>query len=160
MFGKKNATLLEEAEAKIKQQQDKLDWYQRHYEKQQIYIEELYDVVGDLSRQLGMVLKSGNLERLQKNPFLEENSNFFIDLHLLFSTKIRKGKNISCYYGKELDELQRKFQDRDFKDSTSIHLTERLTLEDLRTLFKDGLWRKSVEESLHAIRCERNLDEK
>lgn len=55
MFGKKNALLLEEAEAKLKQQQDKLDWYQRHYEKQQVYIEELYDVVGDLSRQLGIV---------------------------------------------------------------------------------------------------------
>ena len=136
MFGKKNAILLEGAEAKLRQQQDKLDWYQRHYEKQQVYIEELYDVVGDLSRQLGMVLKSENMERLQKNPFLEENSNFFLDLYLLFSTRFKKGKNVTCYYGKELEELQRKFQDRDFKNSKNVHLTERLTLENLRTLYQ------------------------
>lgn len=160
MFGKKNALLLEEAEAKIKQQQDKLDWYQRHYEKQQVYIEELYDVVSDLSRQLGMVLKIENMERLQKSSYLEDNSNFFLDLYLLFSTRFKKGKNVTCYYGKELEELQRKFQDRDFKNSKNIHLTERLTLDDLRKLFKDGLWRKSVEESLQAIRHERKLDTK
>lgn len=158
MFGKKNAILLSEAETKIKQQQDKLDWYQRHYEKQQCYIEELYDVVGDLSRQLGMVLKSENMERLQKSPFLEENSNFFLDLYLLFSTRFKKGKNVTCYYGKEREELQRKFQDRDFKNSKVIQLTERLTLGNLRTVFKDGLWRKSVEDSLQQIRSERNLD--
>lgn len=160
MFGKKNAILLEGAEARLRQQQDKLEWYQRHYEKQQVYIEELYDVVGDLSRQLGMVLKSENMERLQKNPFLEENSNFFLDLYMLFSTRYKKGKNVTCYYGKELEEIQRKFQDRDFKNSKNIHLTERLTLENLRTFIKDGLWRKSVEDSLQAIRNERQLDSK
>jgi hypothetical protein len=160
MFGKKNAALLEDAEAKIKLQQDKLDWYQRHYEKQQVYIEELYDVVGDISRQLGMVLKSENFERLQRSPFLEDNSNFFLDLHLLFSTRFKKGKNVTCYYGKELEELKRKFQDRDFKNSRNIHLTERLSLENLRTLFKDGLWRKSVEDMLLSIRNERKLDTK
>lgn len=158
MFGKKNALLLEEAEAKIKQQQEKLEWYQRHYEKQQVYIEDLYDVVGDLSRQLGMVLKSENMERLQKSSFLEENSNFFLDLYLLFSTRFKKGKNVTCYFGKELEELKRKFQDRDFKNSNNVHLTERLSLENLRTLFKDGLWRKSVEDSLRAIRSDRKLD--
>ena len=158
MFGKKNALLLEEAEAKIKQQQEKLEWYQRHYEKQQVYIENLYDVVGDLSRQLGMVLKSENMDRLQKSSFLDDNSNFFLDLYMLFSTRFKKGRNVTCYYGKELEELQRKFQDRDFKNSKIIHLTERLTLENLRTLFRDGLWRKSVEDSLRTIRSERNLD--
>lgn len=160
MFGKKNALLLEEAEAKIKQQQEKLEWYQRHYEKQQVYIEDLYDVIGDLSRQLGMVLKSEYMERLQKSSFLEENSNFFLDLYLLFSTKHKKGRNVTCYYGKELEELQRKFQDRDFKNSKIVHLTERLTLEDLRAFFKEGLWRKSVEDSLRAIRTGRKLDTK
>jgi hypothetical protein len=160
MFGKKNALLLEDAETKIKQLQDKLDWYQRHYEKQQGYIEELYDVVGDLSRQLGMVLKSENIERLQKSPFLEENSNFFLDLHMLFSSRLQKGKNVTCYFGKELEELQRKFQDRDFKNSKNAHLTERFTLDNLRAFIKEGLWRKPVAESLQAIRDERRLDEK
>ena len=158
MFGKKKALLLEEAEAKINQQQDKLDWYQRHYEKQQVYIEELYDVVGDLSRQLGMVLKSENMERLQTSHLREDNSNFFLDLYLLFSTRFKKGRNVTCYYGKELEELQRKFEDRDFKNSKIIHLTERLSLGNLRTLFKDGLWRRSVEDSLQSIRSERQLD--
>lgn len=158
MFGKKNALLLEEAEAKIKLQQDKLDWYQRHYEKQQAYIEELYDVVADLSHQLGMVLKSENMERLQNHPNLEDNSNFFLDLYLLFSTKSKKGKNVTCYYGKDLEEIQRKFQDRDFKNSKIVHQMERLTLDNLRTLFRDGLWRKSVESTLQTIRSERQLD--
>lgn len=158
MFGKKNALLLEDAEIKLKQQQDKLDWYQRHYEKQQVYIKDLYDVVGDLSRQLGMILEPVNMERLQKNPFLEDNSNFFHDLHLLFRSKIRKGKNVSCYFGKDLEELQRKFQDRDFKNSKNIYLTERLTLEDLRTFFKNSLWRKPVEDSLQTLRIERKIE--
>lgn len=158
MFGKKNALLLEQAEVKIKQQQEKLDWYQRHYEKQQVYIEDLYDVVGDLARQLGMVLKGENIERIQKSSFLEENSSFFLDLSQLFSIRCKKGKNVTCYYGKELDEIQRKFQDRDFKNSKVIHLTERLSLSDLRALIKDGLWRKSVEDSLQAIRSQRGLD--
>jgi hypothetical protein len=158
MFGNKKTLLLEEAEAKIKLQQDKLDWYQRHYEKQQVYIEELYDVIGDLSNQLGMVLKSENMELLQKNLFLEGNSNFFLDLCLLFRTRLKKGKNVTCFYGKELEELQRKFQDREFKNSRIIKMTERLTLGNLRTLFRVGLWRKSVEDSLQSIRSERGLD--
>ena len=158
MFGSSNALLLKEAETKIKQQQDKLDWYQRHYEKQQAYIEELYDVVGDLSRQLGMVLKVENMESLQKSAYLEDHSDFFFDLSLLFSVKSRKGKNVTCYFGKELVELRRKFQDRDFKNSEVIHLTERLTLDDLRSFFKDGLWRNSVEDSLVRIRNVRQLD--
>jgi hypothetical protein len=158
MFGKKNALLLEEAEAKIKQQQEKLDWYQRHYEKQQGYIEELYDIVGDFSRQLGIVLKNENIERLKKSPFLEENSDFFLDLYLLFSTRFKKGRNVTCYYGKDIDELKRKFQDRDFKNCKNIHLTERLTLGNLSTFFRDGLWRKSVGDSLQVIRSERKLD--
>lgn len=158
MFGKKNALLLEEAEAKIKQQQDKLDWYQRHYEKQQVYIEELYDVVGDLSRQLGMVLKSDNMERLQNSTYREETSSFFLDLYLLFSTRFKKGRNVTCYFGKQLEEMQRKFEDRDFKNSKVIHLTERLTLEDLRTLFREGLWRKSIADSLQSIRSGKKLE--
>ena len=158
MFGNKNAKLLEEAEVTIKQQQEKLEWYQRHYEKQQDYIEGLYDVVGDLSRQLGIVLKNENLEKLQKSSFLEENSDFFLDLSLLFSTRYKKGKNVTCYFGKDLDDLKRKFQDRDFRNSNNVHLTERLTLENLRVLFKDGLWRKTVEESLRAIRNEAHLE--
>jgi hypothetical protein len=158
MFGKKNALLLEDAEARIKQLQDKLDSQQRQSEKQQIHIEELYDVIGDLSRQLGIVLKSENMERIQKSSFLDENSNFFLDLYLLFSTRFKKGREVSCYYGRELEELKRKFQDRDFKNSKVIHLTERLSLEDLRGLFKDGLWRKSVEDALQSIRNQKKLD--
>jgi len=159
MFGNKNAVLLENAEARILQLQEKIDWYQRHYEKQQLYIEELYDLVGDLSQQIGVVLKSENLERLQKSPYLEDNSNFFLDLRLLFSTKLRKGKNISCYFGKELDEIKRRFQDRDFKNCIAIHLTERFTLDNLRSLLKYGLWRKSITDALQAIRTETKLDE-
>ncbi|MDD2365801.1 MAG: hypothetical protein PHN84_06505 [Desulfuromonadaceae bacterium] len=159
MFGKKNAQLLEAAEAKISQQQEKLEWYQRHYDKQQGYIEDLYNVVADLSRQLGMVLRNENIERLQKSTFLDENSDFFLDLYLLFSSRYRKGKNVTCYFGKDLEELKRKFQDRDFKNSQNIYLTERLALEDLRTLFKEGLWRKTVEDSLKQIRIDRNLDD-
>jgi hypothetical protein len=158
MFGKKNALLLEEAEAKIRQMQDKIDWYERHYEKQQCYIEGLYDVVADLARQLGMVLNSENIERLRNHPNLDDNGKFFLDLFQLFSTKLIKGKNVTCYFGKELAELERKFQDRDFKNSKIVHLTERLTLENLRTLFKEGLWKKTLEESLMAIRSERKLD--
>jgi len=160
MFGNKKAQLLEAAEAKIKLQQERLDWYQRHFESQQAHIEELYDVVSDLSRQLGMVLKSDNIERLQKSSYLEENSNFFLDLYLLFNARFRKGKNISSYYGRDLDDIKRKFQDRDFKNSALIHLTERLTLDDLRTLFKDGLWRKSLKDMLLSIRIEKQLDTK
>jgi hypothetical protein len=158
MFGKKNALLLEEAEAKIRHLQDKIDWYERHYEKQQIYIEELYDVVAVICRQLGMVLESENIERLQKHRNLQDNSNFFLDLYRLFSTKFQKGKNVACYYGKDLDELQRKFQERDFKNSRIVYLTERLTLDNLLTIIKEGLWNKSLEDTLVAIRRERKLE--
>ena len=159
MFGKKNALLLEEAEAKIRQLQDKIDWYERHYDKQQGYIEGLYDVIADLSRQLGLVLNSENIERLRDHPNLDDNSRFFLDLYQLFGARLTKGKNVTCYFGKELAELQRKFQDRDFKNTRIAHLTERLTLDNLRTLIKDGLWKKSLEESLMALRSERKLDE-
>ena len=156
MFGKK--ALLQEAEITIKQQQEQLDRYKRQYEKQQDYIEGLYDVIGDLSRQLGSVLKKDNLERLQSNPFLEDNSNFLLDLHTLFSSKIKKGQNVTCYFGKELSEINRKFQERDFKNGKLVHLTERFTLDDLRKLFKDWMWKKPLEEGLLAIRKERELD--
>ena len=157
MFGKK-AQLLEEAETTIKQLQDQLDKYKRHYEKQQDYIEELYDVIGDLSRQLGSVLQKENLERLQSNPYLEDNSSFFLDLHALFSSKIKKGQNVTCYFGKDLLEINRKFQDRDFKNSKLTLLTERFTLDDLRKLFKEWMWKKPLETGLLAIRKERDLD--
>jgi hypothetical protein len=160
MFGKKNALLLEEAEEKLKRQQEKLDWYQRHYEKQQGYIEELYDVVADLSRQLGMVLNKDNMERIQNHPNLQDNSNFFLDLYMLFNSRFKKGKNVTCYFGKDLEELKRKFQDRDFKNSNLVYLTERLNLYNLCTLLKEGLWRKSIEDTLRAIRNERKLDAK
>jgi hypothetical protein len=156
MFGKK-AQLLE-ADTTIRQLQEELDRYKRNYEKQQDYIEGLYDVIGDLSRQLGSVLQKENLERLQSNPFLEDNSSFFLDLHSLFSTKIKKGNNVTCYFGKELLEIKRKFQDRDFKNSTLAHLTERFTLDDLRKLFKEWMWKKPLEEGLSAIRREKDLD--
>lgn len=157
MFGKK-AQLLEEAETTIQQLQDQLDKYKRHYEKQQDYIEGLYDVIGDLSRQLGSVLQKENLERLQSNPYLEDNSSFFLDLHALFSSKIKKGQNVTCYFGKDLLEINRKFQDRDFKNSKLTLLTERFTLDDLRKLFKEWMWKKPLETGLLAIRKERDLD--
>lgn len=157
MFGKK-AQLLEEAEATIQQLQDQLDKYKRHYEKQQDYIEGLYDVIGDLTRQLGSVLQKENLERLQSNPYLEDNSSFFLDLHALFSSKIKKGQNVTCYFGKDLLEINRKFQDRDFKNSKLTLLTERFTLDDLRKLFKEWMWKKPLETGLLAIRKERDLD--
>lgn len=157
MFGKK-AQLLQDAETTIKQQQDQLDKYKRHYDKQQEYIDGLYDVIGDLSRQLGAVLKKENLERLQNSSYLEDNSNFFLDLHALFSSKIKKGQNVTCYFGKELAEIKRKFQDRDFKNSKLILLTERFTLDDLRKLFKECLWKKTLEDGLLTIRREKGLD--
>jgi hypothetical protein len=157
MFGKKNQ-LLQEAEATIRQQQDQIDKYKRHYEKQQDYIEGLYDVIGDMSRQLGAALQNENLERLQNNPYLEDNSNFFLDLHTLFSSRIKKGANVTCYFGKDLVDIKRKFQDRDFKDSALIHLTERFSIDDLRRLFKDWMWKKPLLEGLKAIRNEKNLD--
>jgi hypothetical protein len=158
MFGKKNQ-LLQEAETTIRQQQDLIDKYKRHYEKQQGYIEGLYDVIGDMSRQLGAALQKENLERLQNNPYLEDNSNFFLDLHLLFSSRIQKGSNVTCYFGKDLVDIKRKFQDRDFKNSSIIHLTERFSLDDLRKIFKEWMWKKPLVEGLHAIRKERDLDQ-
>jgi len=157
MFGKK-AELLQEAESTINQLQEQLERNKRHYEKQQEYVDSLYDVIGDLSRQLGSALKNENLERLQNNPYLEDNSNFFLDLHLLFSSKITKGPNVTCYFGKDLSEIKRKFQDRDFKNSKLTLLTERFTLDDLRKLFKDWMWKRPLEEGLLAIRKERDLD--
>ena len=157
MFGKK-AQLLEEADATITQQQDLIDKYKRRYEKQQDYIAGLYDVIGDLSRQLGSVLNKENLERLQNNPYLEDNSNFFLDLYTLFSSKVKKGSNVTCYFGKDLVEIRRKFQDRDFKNSELIHLTERFTINDLRTIFKEWMWKKPLTVGLNAVRKERDLD--
>lgn len=158
MFGKKNALLLEEAEATIKRQQEKIDWYQRHYEKQQVYIEELYDVIGDLSRQLGVILTAENIERVKNSPYLEGNSNFLYDLHTLFSTRFKKGKNVTCYFGKELAEIKRKFEDRDFKGSEMAYLTERFTLGDLRRLLREGMWKNHLIVVLKAIRRDRKLD--
>ncbi len=157
MFGKKQQ-LLHEAEATIRQQQELIDKYRRQHEKQQAYIEGLYDVIGDMSRQLGSALQKDNLERLQNNPYLEDNSNFFLDLHTLFSSRIHKGSNVSCYFGKELQEIKRKFQDRDFKNSTMVHLTERFSIEDLRGLFKNWMWKKPLEEGLIAVRKEKNIE--
>ena len=157
MFGKKNQ-LLQEAEATIRQQQELIDKYKRQYEKQQVYIEGLYDVIGDMSRQLGAALQKENLERLQNNPYLEDNSNFFLDLYTLFSSRIKKGSNVTCYFGKDLVELKRKFQDRDFKNSALIHLTERFTIEDLRRIMKDWMWKRPLADGLKAIRKERELD--
>lgn len=158
MFGKK-AQLIQDAEATIKQQQEQLEKLRRHYEKQQEYIEGLYDVIGDMSRQLGAALQKENLERLQNNPYLEDNSNFFLDLYTLFTSKIKKGSNVTCYFGKDLVEIKRKFQDRDFKNSQLIHLTERFTIEDLRRIFKEWMWKKPLAEGLKAIRKEKDLDQ-
>jgi len=156
MFGKK-AQLLE-ADTANKQLQEQLERCKRNYEKQQEYIEGLYDVIGDLSRQLGAVLQKENLERLQTNPYSADNSSFFHDLHALFSSKIKKGQNVTCYFGKDLADIKRKFQDRDFKNSKLIHLTERFTVDDLRKLFKEWMWKKPLEEGLTAIRKERDLE--
>ncbi|MBK5274355.1 MAG: hypothetical protein JJE30_04815 [Desulfuromonadales bacterium] len=158
MFGKKKQILLQDAEATIQQQQELIDKYKRQYEKQQVYIAGLYDVIGDLSRQLGSVLKKENLERLQSNTYLEDNSNFFIDLYILFSSRIKKGSNVTCYFGKDLAEIKRKFQDRDFKDSTQVHLTERFTIDDLSKLFKEVMWKTPLKDGLKAIRKEMDLD--
>lgn len=158
MFGKTNQ-LLQEAETTIRQQQDLIDKYKRQHEKQQEYIEGLYDVIGDMARQLGAALQKENLARLQQNPFLEDNSNFFLDLYTLFSSKVKKGANVTCYFGKDLVELKRKFQDRDFKNSTLIHLTERLSIDDLRRIFKEVMWKKPLLEGLSALRKEKSLDQ-
>lgn len=156
MFGK--SAQLEEAETKIAELQEQVDKYKRHYEKQQDYIEGLYNIIGDLSRQLGSVLQKENLERLQSNPHLEDNSNFFLDLYTLFSSNVKKGLNVTCYFGKDLLEINRKFQDRDFRDSKLALMTERFTLDDLRELFKSWMWKKPLAEGLLAIRKEKGLD--
>jgi hypothetical protein len=156
-FGKKTQQL-DDADATIKQQLDLIERYKRNYEKQQGYIEELYDLVGDLSRQLGTALNKDNIERLQNHPYLDQNSEFFMDLHALFSSRIKKGQNVTCYFGKDLGEIKRKFQDRDFKNSDLIHLTERFTLNDLRMLIKNWMWKKPLVDGLQAIRIERDLD--
>ena len=157
MFGKTNQ-LLQEAKATIRQQQDQIDKHKRQYEKQQDYIGGLYDVIGDMSRQLGATLKKENLERLQNHPHLEDNSNFFLDLHTLFGSRIKKGANVTCYFGKDLVDIKRKFQDRDFKNSTLIHLTERFSIDDLRRIFKDWMWKKPLVEGLEAIKKEKYLN--
>jgi hypothetical protein len=157
MFGNKKQ-LLQEAEITLKQQQEQLERLKRHYEKQQEYIEGLYDVIGDLSRQLGSALQKETLERLQNNPYLEDNSNFFLDLHTLFSSKIKKGSNVTCYFGKDLVDIKKKFQERDFKDGAMALQTERFTLGDLRKLFKEWMWKKPLKEGILAIRKERDLD--
>ena len=157
LFGKKNQ-LLSDAEETIKQLRDVIERQQRNYEKQQDYIEGLYDLIGDLARQLGSVLNPENLERLQKNPHLEDNGNFLLDVSALFSSKIKKGKNVTCYFGKELADIKRKFQDRDFKNSELIHLSERFTLDDLRNLLKNQMWKKTLKDGLLTIRRERELD--
>ena len=115
-------------------------------------------MIGDMARQLGAALKKENLERLQNNPYLEDNSNFFLDLHALFSSKVKKGENVTCYFGKDLVDIKRKFQDRDFKNSALIHLTERFSVDDLRRIFKEWMWKKPLAEGLNAIRKEKNLD--
>jgi hypothetical protein len=120
----------------------------------------LYDVIADLSRQIGMVFRSENMKRLQDHPNLADNGNFLLDLHLLFSSRFKKGENRACYFGKDLDVLQRKFQDRDFKNSKLVHLTERLTLSNLCTLFREGLWKNTLEGALLEIRKEKKLDTK
>lgn len=156
MFG--NKAKLDEAAVTIRQQQELIDKYKRDYEKQQGYIEGLYDVIGDLTRQMGSILQKENLERVQNNPYLEENSDFFLDLHTLFSSKIKRGSNVTCFFGKDLVEIRRKFQDRDFKNSSLIHLTERFTVDDLRKILKDWMWKKPLAEGLNAVRKERDLD--
>jgi hypothetical protein len=157
LFGKKTQ-MLGEADSTIKQQQDVIDRYKRHYEKQQEYIDGLYDVISDLTRQLGSVLNADNLERLQKNPHLEDNSNFFLDLSMLFGSKLKKGQNLTCYFGKDLAEIRRKFQERDFRNSDLILLTERFSLDDLRNLLKNWMWKKPLVDGLQAIRLEKDLD--
>jgi hypothetical protein len=157
MFGRTNQ-LLKDAQATIRQQQDLIDRYKRQYEKQQGYIEGLYDVIADMSRQLGAALQQDNLERLQNNPYLEDNSNFFLDLNTLFSSRVKKGSNVTCYFGKDLVEIKRKFQDRDFKDCSTTHLTERFSIEDLLTILKEWMWKKPLVDGLKAIRKEKSLD--
>jgi hypothetical protein len=39
-----------------------------------------------------------------------------------------------------------------------IHLTERFSIEDLRKLLKDVMWKKPLVDGLMAIRAERGLE--
>ncbi len=157
IFGKTNQQL-EDAEARIKKLQEQLDWHERHYQKQQGYIEGLYDVIGDLCRQLGMVLNRDNYPRIQGHRNQTDNCNFFQDLAPLFHSRMNKNRNITCYFGKDLVEIRKKFQDRDFKDSSLIHLTERFSLEDLKRLLRDLMWKKPLKDGLAEIRAEKKLD--
>ncbi|HIJ80278.1 MAG TPA: hypothetical protein HPP76_01055 [Desulfuromonadales bacterium] len=159
MFGKKNALLLQAAEETIKRQQEKIDWYQRHYEKQQQYIDDLYDLIADLARQLGAVLNAENIERLKNSPYLENNSNFMLDLYTLFSTRFKKGKNVTCYFGKDLSDIKKKFSDRDFKNCELAYLTERFSLGDLRRVLKEGMWKNHLDVVLRTIRRDKKLDQ-
>ncbi len=156
-FGNKTQKLLNDAETTIKQQQDLIEHYTRHYEKQQKYIESLYDVIGDLTHRLGMALDTDNWDRLEANPYLEENSDFYLDMGVLFSARMRKRQNVTCYFGKELALIKKKFQDRDFRNASLVYLTERFTLDDLLKLFKNRMWKKPLKESLESIRKERGL---
>ena len=158
MFGMKNQQV-QNAEENIRQLQEQVEKLKRHYDKQQDYIEGLYDVISDLTRQLGSALKPENMERLQHNPHLEDNSNFFLDLHALFSSRIKKGTNVTCFFGKDLPEIRRKFQDRDFKNHELAHMTERLTIQDLSTLLRDWMWKKPLAEGLRSIRKDKALDQ-
>ena len=157
MFGKK-AQMLNEAEDTIRQLKEQVDRDRRQYEKQQGYIEGLYDLVADLSRMLGSALQKENLERLQNNRFLDENSSFFLDLHTLFSTKVTKGTNVTCFFGKDQIEIRKRFQERDFKNIKAPLLMEHFTSDDLRTLFREHMWKKSLVQGLLEIRSQKGLD--
>ena len=156
IFGKKE---LEEANARNKKLSEQLEWHERHYQKQQEYIEDLYDLIGDMSRQLGMVLNEVNYDRIRKHPNVDDCSNFFQDISQLFNTRIKKNRNVTCYFGKDLVEIRKKFEDRDFRDSSLIHLTERFSLYDLKRFIRELAWKKPLREGLEDIRRERNLDQ-
>lgn len=156
IFGKKE---LEEAHARNKKLSEQLEWHERHYQKQQEYIEDLYDLIGDMSRQLGMVLNEVNYDRIRKHPNVDDCSNFFQDISQLFNTRIKKNRNVTCYFGKDLVEIRKKFEDRDFRDSSLIHLTERFSLYDLKRFIRELAWKKPLREGLEDIRRERNLDQ-
>jgi hypothetical protein len=155
MFGRKTR-LLKEAQATITSQEEMLDWYQRHYVKQQGYIEGLYDVIGDLSVQLSLALGEERLKQNSSNN--ARTSDFFSDLAILFSTKLKTKRNVKCYFGKPLPELKKRFHDRDFRNSSNIYLTERFSLDDLRRVFRELAANKPLEAVLTAIRESKKLD--
>lgn len=156
MFIKKKRLL--DAEETIRRLEEKLDWHERHYEKQQIYIEQLYDLIAEMSLQLGRVLKVENLPKLQANPYAEDNKDFFLDLSLLFATKLKKGHNVTCYFGKDLVEIRKKFQDRDFKNVKIAHMLERLSVQDLHIVLKEIMWKKSLDDGMSVLRKQKGLD--